>query len=220
MPRMRRYSRTLGRALERQPIVDRLAAGVVGVADHRHAHARVEALRELVEHRSHLRLDLRAADVEREVARHVDLELVVLRARDVDAGALRGPFHLRALVFHALGPQVAGHCTNRAADHGTLDGAVAAAGGSADHRAGGGTDAGTLDGATLALAHRAIARAISVEPLPIVPQPAASESVAAAIRTIGPRRGVRNKGVVGFVMWISMSGRVPLKRARDAGRRL
>jgi hypothetical protein len=51
-------------ALDRQRVVDGVAAGAVGVANNAHAHRRIEPLRELVEHRPHLRLDVGAADVE------------------------------------------------------------------------------------------------------------------------------------------------------------
>ena len=79
-----------GRAVERQRVVDGVAAGAVGMADDVDVGLGIagQVLRELVQHRAQAGLDVGLADVEGDVARDLQLEPVVLRPRDLDAGAL------------------------------------------------------------------------------------------------------------------------------------
>ncbi|EWS59523.1 hypothetical protein Y694_02649 [Methylibium sp. T29-B] len=144
------------RAVDRQRVVDRVAAGAVGVADHAHLQRRVvgQAVGKAVEHGAQFGLDGRLAGVEGDVARHVELELVVGGARHVDAGALRGLLHRAALLFHLLGPHVAGHRAAQRADRRAGGRAfLAVADQHAGHRTDGRADAGALGGVLLLLAH-------------------------------------------------------------------
>src|SRR5690606_1582646 len=98
-----------GGAVDRERVGDGVGAGAVGMADHGDQGGRVlvQAAGEFIQDRAEVRLDVGAADVERDVAGNVELEPVVLGLADLDAGALGGLFHLAFLLFHAAGPNVA-----------------------------------------------------------------------------------------------------------------
>jgi len=122
------------------------------VANDRNARLRVEALGKLVEHRAHLWFDLGAAGIEREVARHAELELVVGCANDIDSGALRRARHFRAFRFHVPAPQIAGHGAGCAADD--CAGRCVAAGCGTNCCSCCGANTGTGCSAALAFRHR------------------------------------------------------------------
>jgi hypothetical protein len=124
------------------------------MADDAHQHRRVQALRELLEHRPQFGLERGGVEIERQVAGNIHLELIVGGALDFDAGARGGALHGRALVFHALAPQIAGDRADRAADQRT--GAGTSACGRADHGAGHSPDAGAGGGALLPFAQAVV----------------------------------------------------------------
>jgi hypothetical protein len=149
-----------GGALDRQRIVDRVAAARVGMTDDPHGGGRVgdQRLREAVEHRAQVRLDVGAADTERHVARDLELQLVVRGLRDRDRGALRRLLHRALLILHPLGPQVAAAGAGGRADRGADPRALGAADHPAEHQPADRADAGAGRGAALCLAHVRAAR--------------------------------------------------------------
>src|SRR5690606_13475719 len=104
-------------AVQRQRIVDRVGAGVVGMADNGDGRRRIvdQPGREAIEDGAEVAVDFGTAGGEGNIAGDVQLQAIVRRLRDFDTGAARGFFHLAALVFHAAGPDVAGDRADHAA---------------------------------------------------------------------------------------------------------
>src|SRR5690606_22702482 len=132
-----------------QRIVDRVGAGVVGVADDGDGRRRIvdQPGREAIEDGAEVAVDFGTAGGEGNIAGDVQLQAIVRRLRDFDAGAARGFFHLAALVFHAAGPDVAGDRADHAAQGRAANGILVAARGHADQRTDAGADTRTLRGA-------------------------------------------------------------------------
>jgi hypothetical protein len=145
-------------AIHRQRIVHRVAPRAVGMADDRDRCHRVllERRRQTIENRTHIRLDVIAADVEGNIARNVELELIVGGLRNLYPGAGRGLLHRRFLFLHALRPEVASRGPEGGPDGGTGSGTfalVAAGRRTADDGAGHGADRGAGSGVTLGFGH-------------------------------------------------------------------
>jgi len=151
----------VGRAVDRQRVVDRVGAGDVGVPDDAHGgcRVRVQRLREAVENRLEIGLDVGATGVERDVARNLELQLVVGGLRNAHAGAGRSLLHRLLLVFHALGPDVGADAAGRCAEHRAgARRAAAATHRAAQRRAHHGADTGADRGALLGFGHVGAAR--------------------------------------------------------------
>jgi hypothetical protein len=107
---------------------------------------------------AHLGLDVGLADVEGDVTRDFQLELVIRRPGHLDAGALGCLFHLTLLLLHVFGPDVAAGCANGRADRGAPRGTAPAARDSTDYRAGCRADPGACRGVLFRLAHSGATR--------------------------------------------------------------
>jgi hypothetical protein len=121
------------------------------MADDPHLGVRLagQAVGELVQDRTHVRLDVRAARVEGQVARHVQLQLVVGRLLHGHAAAHGGLLHGLLLLLHVLGPDVAARGADTGADQRPRRVL-------ADRRAGQGADARADGGVLLGAGHAGV----------------------------------------------------------------
>jgi len=142
-------------AVDRERVVDRVVAGAVRVADDPHGRRGIRAkrLREAVEDRPEVRLDVGSSGAERHVARHLELELVVGRLRDRDAGALGRLLHRPLLLLHLLRPHVGATADCGGAARGTGPRATGAVDHAADERAAERAEPGAGRGILLGLVH-------------------------------------------------------------------
>src|SRR5699024_5818916 len=102
-----------------------------------------------------IRFDLGAPGIEGNVGGDLELEPVILGLADLNAGAAGSLLHFLALLFHAVGPDIADDGTGHTTDHGTLAGTVAATAvrGTADDGAEARTNASAGGSAALSRGH-------------------------------------------------------------------
>jgi hypothetical protein len=150
------------RAVDRQGIIERIAAGIVGMADDGHRGGRMldQRVAEAIQNGPEIRFDIRAIGIKRDVAGDFQLQAIISRLADLDAGALGCLFHRPFLIFHAVRPDIADHGASRATQYGAACRAIptAAARCTAEDGAEACADAGTRGRALLGRRHISAAR--------------------------------------------------------------